>query len=192
MSKAKKSEIIYFPSTGPEYTSETVKAACRRADELGIKEIVVATTTGRTALEAAALFPKGRVIAVGYHSGRKEPFDEPLPAEAREKLEEAGARIVNCGHALSGAERALDKVGGWAPLNVVASTLRIFGQGTKVAVEIVLMAADAGVLSGGDVVAVGGSGQGADTALVISPAHQNDMFSLKVKEIVCKPFEFSK
>lgn len=190
MSRVNASRIVYFPSTGAAHTAGTIEAACARARERGIKEIVVATSSGRTASKAASLFKGGRVIAVTYHSGAEKPFDDPLPPAARKKLEALNARIVTCGHALSGAEKAVGGAGGCAPLSLVADTLRLFGQGTKVCVEIVLMAADAGALSGRDVVAVGGSGEGADTALVIAPAHQADMFSLRVKEIICKPSEF--
>ncbi len=187
-----KCEVIYFPSAGPDHTEATVEAACGRAEELKIKEILVATETGSTALAAADRFRGGKVIAVTYHSGTGRPFDDLLPAAARKKLEEKGAAILTCGHALSGAEKAAAKIGGGAPLAVVAETLRLFGQGTKVAVEIVLMAADAGLLSGKDVIALGGSAKGADTALVIAPAHQGKMFDLRVKEVICKPRGFGR
>jgi hypothetical protein len=72
----------------------------------------------------------------------------------------------------------------------MADTLKIFGQGAKVAVEVSIMAADAGALSGRDVIAIGGSSKGADTALVIKPAHQSSFFDLRVREIVCKPRKF--
>ncbi len=190
--KTSTSEVLYFPSAGPAHTRAAVEAACRRAEELEIGEILVATETGRTALAAAGRFTGGKVIAVTYHSGAEKPFDDPLPGEAREKLLAQGAEILTCGHALSGAEKAAAALGGGAPLAVVAETLRLFGQGTKVAVEIVLMAADAGLLSGRDVIALGGTASGADTALVIAPAHQGGMFSLRVKEVICKPREFGR
>lgn len=188
--KTAKVEVLYFPSAGPAHTRAAVEAACRRADELKIKEILVATETGETALAVAERFSGGKVIAVTYHSGAEKPFDDPLPKAARKKLREKGVAILTCGHALSGAEKATAKIGGGSPLAVAAATLRIFGQGTKVAVEIVLMAADAGLLSGRDVIALGGTAKGADTALVITPAHQGEMFSLRVKEVICKPREF--
>ena len=188
--KGEKVEVLYFPSTGPAHTGAAVEAACRRAKELGIREIVVATGSGQTALKTAEHFRGGKVIAVTYHSGSEIPFDDPLPPGAAEKLLKSGVEILTCGHALSGAERAVEKLGGGAPLAVAAATLRLFGQGTKVCVEIVLMAADAGRLSGNDVIALGGTGKGADTALVISPAHQSSMFSLRVKEVICKPKDF--
>ena len=188
--KSTVSQITYFNAPGPENTAAVIKAAVARAEERGIKEIVVATQSGDTALKTAAAFPGKKIIAVSYHSGSKEPFDDLLPASARRELEDKGVKVLTCSHALSGAERAIDKEGGWAPLNLVAQTLRIFGQGTKVCVEIVLMAADAALLSGSDLIALAGSGRGADTALLISPANQNRIFDLRVKEIICKPDDF--
>ena len=53
------------------------------------------------------------------------------------------------------------------------------------------MALDAGLVPyGEEIIAVAGSGTGADTALVITPAHSNNFFDTKVKEIICKPREF--
>jgi hypothetical protein len=58
----------------------------------------------------------------------------------------------------------------------------------KVCVEMTSMAADSGMIPmTGDVVAIAGAGRGADTAVVIKPAHLNDMFDLYVKEIIVKP-----
>jgi hypothetical protein len=76
------------------------------------------------------------------------------------------------------------------PQLLIADSLRLFGQGTKVAVEIAVMAADAGALSGKDIVSIGGSGRGADTALVLKPAHQNSFFELRIREVICKPRDF--
>jgi hypothetical protein len=59
-----------------------------------------------------------------------------------------------------------------------------------VAVEVSVMAADAGALSGRDVIAVGGSSKGADAALVIQPAHAASFFDLRIREIICKPRHF--
>ena len=82
------------------------------------------------------------------------------------------------------------KYSGVYPVLLMADTLRLFGQGTKVAVEIAVMAADAGALSGEDIISIGGTGRGADTALVLKPAHQNNFFDLRIREIICKPRTF--
>jgi hypothetical protein len=66
--------------------------------------------------------------------------------------------------------------------------LRTFGQGTKVALEIAAMAADAGLVRvDEDIIAIGGTGRGADTALVLAPSYVHRFFNTRVKEIICKP-----
>jgi hypothetical protein len=177
-----------FDEPGPQNTTECLELAAARARELGIKEVIIATNTGDTALRALSWFQGFRIIAVNHHAGFKEPFKAEMPAENRGKLEAAGARVVVAAHALSGIERSFRlKYQGLFPLELVADTLRLFGQGTKVCVEISLMAADAGELSGSQVMCVGGSGTGADTALVLTPAISRNFLDIKIQEMVCKP-----
>ena len=65
---------------------------------------------------------------------------------------------------------------------------RAFGQGMKVVLEITTMAADGGLIgTDQDVIAIAGTGRGADLAVVLRPVNSNDFFDLKVKEILCKP-----
>ena len=72
---------------------------------------------------------------------------------------------------------------------IVAYTLRTFGQGAKVGIEIAVMAADAGLIkTQQDAVVIGGTGTGADTALVVSPTHAQTFFDIKIHEIICKPW----
>ena len=92
---------------------------------------------------------------------------------------------------LAGVDRALrTKFQGVYPSEIVASALRMFGQGVKVCVEISVMALDAGLVPyGEEIVAVAGSGTGADTSCVIVPAHSNNFFDTVIKEIICMPRE---
>ena len=94
-------------------------------------------------------------------------------------------------HLLAGVDRAVrNKFGGLYPAEIVAQSLRMLGQGVKVCVEISCMALDAGMTPyGKEIIAVAGSATGADTAVVIVPAHSNQFFDTKVKEIICKPRE---
>jgi len=71
---------------------------------------------------------------------------------------------------------------------MMANLLRCFCQGFKVCFEIVFMAADAGLVAGGEkVMAVAGTGRGCDTALVMQAASTQHPRRLKVHEILCKP-----
>jgi hypothetical protein len=179
---------MYFKTVGADNTDRTLALAAQRAQELGITELVVASSSGDTALRALELCPGLNIICVSYHAGFREPFKLTISDETRVQLIQKGVRVVAASHALSGAERGLSqKLPGSYPVLIVAETLRLFGQGVKVAVEVALMAADAGMLSGKPVIAIGGTGKGADAALVLSPAHTNDLLKLRVHEIICKP-----
>jgi hypothetical protein len=82
------------------------------------------------------------------------------------------------------------KFGGLSRTEAVAEALRaLFGHGLKVCVEITIMAADSGAIPIEEVVAVGGRSRGADTAVVIRPAHMNNFFDMQIKEIICMPRE---
>ena len=182
---------MYFESAGRENTDDVLKLADQRAQALGIKEIVVATTTGTTAFKALERFNGCQITAVTYHCGFTTPFEDRMPVDAKAELIRKGATVVAATHALSGLERSLaQKNQGIYPVLIIADTLRLLGQGTKVAVEVTVMAADAGALSGDDIIAVGGTGNGADAALVIKPAHMNNFFDLRVREVICKPRRF--
>ncbi len=182
---------MYFDKPGKDNTQQTLKLAAQRAKELEIKEVVVASTTGYTAYKAVEIFDGPRITVVTYHSGFKEPFKSEMPEDVKEDLYKKSVTVIAASHALSGVERAIAKKhSGVYPVLIMADTLRLFGQGTKVAVEVTVMAADAGALSGNDIIAVGGSGHGADTALVVKPAHQNNFFDIRIREIICKPRSF--
>lgn len=177
-----------FEKPGPQNTVECLELASQRARELNINEVIIATNTGETAMKALARFQNMKIIAVNHHAGFKEPFKVEMSPENRKKLAAQGVRVIIAAHALSGIERSFrTKYRGIYPMELVADTLRMFGQGTKVCVEISLMAADAGKLSGDPVMCIGGSGTGADTALILTPVHQRNFLDLKIHEIVCKP-----
>ncbi len=182
---------MYFDKPGTDNTDQTLKLAAERGKVLGVNEVVVASSSGKTAYKAMELFDGYRLTVVTYHCGFKEPFKNRMPDEVRKDIESKGIRIIASSHALSGVERSVAiKHSGMYPVLLIADTLRLLGQGTKVAVEVAVMAADAGTLTGADIISIGGSGSGADAALVLKPAHQNNFFDLRIREIICKPRSF--
>jgi hypothetical protein len=159
-----------------------LNAVKKRAEELGVKTILVASTTGETGVEVAESFRGYNVVVVTHSTGFIGPDVQELKAENRERILKAGGKILTTTHAFGGLARARSD-------QIVANTLRIFGQGVKVAVEITIMAADSGLVSvSEDVIAIGGSGGGADTAIVLRPSNVQDFFDVKVHEIICKPW----
>ncbi len=179
---------MYFEKEGPENTDATLKLAFERAEQEGIDTLVIATNTGTTPLKALALFGDFNIVVVSHHAGFTQPWKNEMTPDVKKQLENLGAKVFTGGHALSGIERSLrNSYRGLYPLELVAETLRIFGQGVKVCVEISLMAADAGLLTGEKIVAIGGTGTGADTAVILTPTHQNSFLDMRIHEIICKP-----
>jgi hypothetical protein len=184
---------LYFDESGADNTDATLQVALKRAQGLGIGFLVVASTEGPTAIRAAEMVKEagytGRLVVVTHQSGWREPGEQRMPDETRRELESQGVVVVKGTHALASSERAFrDKYGGIDTQEIIADTLRRLSQGVKVGVECVMMAADAGVIPvDEDVVAVGGTSRGADTAMVIRPANSRRFFDLKVREMLCMP-----
>ncbi|QTA92446.1 pyruvate kinase alpha/beta domain-containing protein [Desulfonema magnum] len=182
---------MYFDKPGKVNTEQTLKLAYERGKELGLNEVVLASTMGDTAYKALEIFDGFKIISVTYHCGLKKPFQNMMSDGVKKDLEEKGVRIVSATHALSGVERSIaKKYTGSYPVLLIADTLRLFGHGTKVAVEVSIMATDAGTLKGNDIISIGGTSRGADTALVLKPANQSDLFDMRIREIICKPRDF--
>lgn len=182
-------QTVYFNQPGPKNTAKTLEIAKQRADELGIDTILVASTRGRTGARAAGLFQDQKVIVVSHSTGFAEPNEQELTEENRATIESAGATVLTCQHAFGGVNRAVRKhTGTYLTDEIIAHTLRTFGEGTKVCLEIALMAADAGLVTVGEpCIAIAGTGRGADTAITLIPANAQQFFDLRVMEILAKP-----
>jgi len=182
-------QTVYFARSGKENTARTLNLAYVRSRELGIETVLVASTSGETGLLAAQRMPDREVIVVTHSTGFRGPDLQELTPENRVAIEAAGARLLTCQHALGGVNRAVRKKLDTYQLDeIVAFTLRLFGQGIKVVVEIALMAADAGLVrTDTPVMAVAGTGRGADTAAVLRPTNAQTFFDLGILELVCLP-----
>ena len=180
---------VTFQKPGPQNTGRTLQIAARRAAELSIRHIVVATTSGRTGLLAARIFQGKNLVVVTHSSGFLEPDLQEIKPALRRKLEEMGAKDLTCQHAFGGVGRAVRKKLATYELDeIIAFTLRTFGQGAKVAIEISLMAADAGLISTREpCIAIGGTNSGADTAVLLRPTNAQTFFDLRIIEILAKP-----
>jgi len=185
-------KTVYFNSAGKHNTDVVLKLAKEHAETEGINNVVIASTTGETGAKAARMFKGFNVVVVTHHVGFREPGKHELKEKFRQQILKHDAKILTCTHALSSVERAVRKrFGTLQPLELIANTFRLLGEGTKVCVEIVVMAADAGLIPvDKDVVAIAGTGRGADTALVIRPANTSKFFNLKIREVIAKPREF--
>jgi hypothetical protein len=182
-------QAVYFTEPGKDNTARTLEIAKQRADELGIRTVLVASTRGGTGVQAAQSLQGLDVVVVTHSTGFHDPNAQELTDENRAAIQAAGARVLTSQHAFGGVNRAVRrKLGTYELDELVAFTLRIFGQGVKVCAEITLMAADAGLVQVGEpCIAIAGTGRGADTALVLAPVNAQDFFDLRVLEILAKP-----
>lgn len=179
--------MITFERPGPVNTDQVVSAALDYAQKHGIQKIVVASVTGTT---ASKLKDSGKkVVVVTHQNGFLHPGEQEFPEALREELTQSGMDFLTTTHFFAGADRALNRTfGGIYPAELMAHTLRILGQGFKVGVEVSIMAKDAGYIDADEeVIAIAGSGRGADTAIVIHPEHSSNFFATDVKEIICMP-----
>jgi hypothetical protein len=87
----------YFPSPGPANTGTVLEAVGRRAKELGIGQVVLATASGRTAFEARKyLDPSLKIIAVTRVTGFAEPNVQELTEADRWALQAQGVELLTC------------------------------------------------------------------------------------------------
>lgn len=169
-----------------------------RCNKTSMNEVVIASETGRSSIKALNVFsgtnikmivvthfpattwgPKGK-IPIGL---KRKEYTQNL-----KKLEESGVKIVQSTRPFAPPSRSID----WnfpTPEGIVDKTLEIFGAGTKIAVEVAIMATDAGELNEGDeVISCGGTFKGLDTALIVKTAHSSSFFKeFEVREVIAKP-----
>ena len=191
MASGQESSIFYFDGKGPINTEKTLDIALECCRERKIQKIVVASSTGETALKLHEKADAGTdIIAVTYSAGSRFPEEVEQFLENQDEITAKGITVVRGMHALSATEKAFQNKykTGLLPLNIVADSLRMFCHGVKVCVEIAIMAAEAGhITPDHDVVAVAGSHRGADTAVVLKPAFAASMFETKIRALLCMP-----
>ena len=184
-------EITYFDEPGAKNTDHVIQSVKKRIEELGIQHVVVASTSGATALKTWEKLKNSKVsiVCVGEHYGFWGGDEQRFSDETRKELEQKGVKVIFASHALSGVGRSITKkFKGISHTEIIAYTLRQFGEGLKVCVEISIMAADAGLIpTDREIIDIGGTSKGADTAVFLKAAHMHNYFDLEIREIITKP-----
>jgi hypothetical protein len=159
--------MTYFEVAGKENVDRTLDLVKRMAEELGMKKVIVASTTGFTAEKAYDVF-KDMGVTLTIVGTERNRFSSDL----EKMLEEKGH------HVRFSREVPYDYP------ELVKLAFRRFSQGVKVAVEIAMIAAQEGFASTEeDIICMGKW----DTALIIKPAKSDCFSDLKVREIICMP-----
>ena len=181
-----KKEITYFTKTGAGNTNVVLRIASDRYKQGGIDKVLVASTYGETALKAIEAFrdTAANLIVVGeVIKGEQSP-----PENIRAKLEEAGSRVL--------WGTPMGEMGAFTKepaATRIADAYRRVSEGFKVVCEITMIATSQGFVHAGEkVLAVAGTHEGADTAIVASAASFRQFTDLEVLEILCKPYSRSK
>jgi hypothetical protein len=184
-------KITYFEKPGKENTGvclDVVKEALR---ETGYGHLVVASTTGSTGLLFSEAFQCGGVnlVVVTHSAGFRGPNTFEVPADVIEKIKANGGKVYTGTILTHSIETALSaRFNGVYPAMIIAQSLRRFGEGAKVCCEMVMMAVDSGLIpEGEEVLAVAGTGYGADTVTVLKSAASKRFLDLRVLEILAKP-----
>jgi hypothetical protein len=184
-------KITYFDTPGKQNTDAVMEIVKKQAQELGINKIVIASYRGYTADKAVRALDGLRIIIVaGFFEPTIKNLSETF-TQGDEKLIRSKATVLIATHLFAGVSQAMrKKFNSSSPGNIISHALAMVGVGIKVGIECTVMAADAGLVSTDeDIIAVAGTRSGADTAIVVRPVNSQDLFELRVKQILCKPTE---
>lgn len=191
-------EITYFRYCGEVNTEKVLHAARKRCEELKINKIVIASETDRSALKAVDVFRaiNTKIIVVTHYPATTLGPRGDIPiglmrkeySETKEKLLENGVKIVQGSRPFAPPSRSI-KWDNPSPEGVMDKTLDVFGAGTKIAIEVAIMATDAGEIDEEEeIISCAGTYKGLDTALVVRTAYSMNFFKdFEVREIIVKP-----
>jgi len=198
MGKVIKRQAYYFDEPGEENTQLVVEAVSQRLEAGGIRTVIVASTSGETAVAfTRSLKGKAELICVSEAPYRREWGEEwpCLKQEFRQELESLGTTIIDkAPYIFHNSVLEAARWPGAFPERLVKETLYSFGQGMKVAVEVALTGVSCGYVTPyEDVIGVGGSSKGADTAIVLRATYPASLFDkdpakrLEIREIIAMP-----
>lgn len=184
---------MLFEKSGAHNTDETLKIAFNEAGKRGIGHVVIASTWGDTAQKAMEYrdkYPEINIVIVTHNCGFKKPGIVEFNPDLRKVLTEKGIHVITGTMPTRTLGRAINEKLGFSQEDIACAAWRMFGQGTKVCVEIAAMACDSGLIPPGDIISVSGTGKGADTAIVITADSSNRTFDMKIREYLAKPIDF--
>jgi hypothetical protein len=183
--------VEYFEKPGNQNTGTCLDILSLLIRDEGYKDVVVASTSGKTGVAAARILAGEDInlVVVGHSVGFLAPNQDQFSEDYYQEILQLGGRVYKGTILTHSIETALAKeFSGVYPTLLVANTLRRLGHGIKVCCEIVMEAADAGLVAEGkEVVAMAGTAKGADTIAIVRSAASKRFQELFVSQIVAKP-----
>jgi hypothetical protein len=169
-------KVEYFMNPGSQNSAKVIEIVKNRMKGDGIRTVVVASTSGETGVKFAKALKGIATVVVVSHEEMKTSF--------KLQIGEYGGKVVDKTHLPLHAKGMDD----------ARKSFYTFGQGFKVAVEVILIAADKGKIDlYRDALGVGGTGRGADTAIIARASTSKDIFvkdkdkKLEIREILAMP-----
>jgi uncharacterized protein len=77
---------MHFDKPGKDNTDKALKLAYERGKDLGLNEVVVASTSGNTAYKTLEIFKGFKISVVTYHCGFLEPFKNAMEESVKHDL----------------------------------------------------------------------------------------------------------
>jgi hypothetical protein len=200
--------VHFFEKPGEENTSGVIKAVVKRAIESDIDAVIVASISGRTAIKVAKHLKERNlkikaVCVSGPPSWEMYPeYKFPLIKEKeRKKLKELEVQIIDW---IDEPFKTVVFRNWWEKKTIEVrrpesdlfwmTLICVGGHGFRTAVEVIFMGVEAGVIKVGErVIGVAGTGEGADSAIVMKASRFEDTVGpdpvkrLKIEEILAMP-----
>lgn len=193
MSSGTEKSIYYFDFCGEQNTKTVLELAQKRAEELNINKVIIASETGESALKAVNILDTEIIVvtsALGTkveHTGMGDLHIGIPDDTIFKKLEKKCTMVRGTDpfHNINAPFRTM------TPEKIVRGILHCISSGMGVCMLSVMMATDQGVLtSGEEIISCAGSFLGLDTACVVRASNSVDLFNpegLVIHEIICKP-----
>jgi len=184
-------ETVLFEKPGEQNTGTCLEIVSSYIKKHGTTHVVIASTRGKTALAFSSLARDlpAKLVIVTHSFGFKEPGKNEFEQAARNALKSMDIPIYTGTILTHSLEKSLmDDFRGIYPGYIIANSLRRFGEGTKVAIEIVMEACDGGLIpEDAEVISVAGTGYGSDTVLLVKAKPSKRFLQLEVLEILARP-----
>jgi len=184
-----KREVVFFEKSGEHNTDHVIDAVKERVKQGDLTYVVVASNSGKTAIKLAEAMrdTKVKIICVTESPQRLDWKAKwpTLTEENRKRLRELGVIMVeNIPYASYCSVLDNNRWQTPSPDTLVYMTLRtVGGAGLKVAMEVMFMAVWASVIPPEEnVISIGGTDGGADTAIVVRSAFQENFFASEVSK----------